>query len=62
MLDFRARTGSLELVSVDRIERTHLEFRVRQKASSNTAVGELDLTDTVPAQVVRFNFMGLRAK
>ena len=60
MLEFRGSTGSLELISIDKIKRTHIEFRVRQKASSKTAVGLLDLTDTVPAQVVNLNFIGIQ--
>jgi hypothetical protein len=38
---------------------THIEFRVQQKASLKTAVGELDVMDTVPAQIVNLNFKGL---
>ncbi len=60
IMEFRDTTGSLELLAIDKIERTHIEFRVKQKASSKTAIGELDVTDAVPAQVVKLNFMGLQ--
>jgi hypothetical protein len=59
MLEFRAATGALELVSIDKIERTHIEFHVRQLATSRIATGELDLTNSVPSQIIKFNFIGL---
>jgi len=47
------------LVTTDRRQWTHIEFRVKQQANSKTAVGELDRTDTQPAQIVNLNFVGL---
>ncbi len=60
IMEFRDTTGSLELLAIDKIERTHIDFRVLQKASSKTATAELDVTDAVPAQIVKLNFRGLK--
>ena len=57
---FRDTTGRLELLAIDKAERTHIEFRVKQKASSKTALAELDVTDATSAQIVKLNFMGLQ--
>jgi hypothetical protein len=59
LMDFRDRTGRLELVAINKIERTHIEFQVKQTANSKTAIGELYLKDASPAQVVKLNFIGL---
>ena len=60
IMRFRNATGDLELVSVDRIEPTRIEFHVKQVATSKIAAGQLNVTDTNPAQVVALNFMGLQ--
>lgn len=59
-MDFRDRTGRLELLSVEKADRTHLEFRVKQLAGSRIATGELEVTDATPAQIVKSNFAGLQ--
>lgn len=59
LMDFRDRTGRLELIAINKIERTHIEFQVKQTANSKTAIGELYLKDSSPAQVVKLNFIGL---
>jgi hypothetical protein len=47
------------LLKPEKANWTHLEFRVRQIASSKIVICELDLTDSTPAQIVNLNFIGL---
>jgi hypothetical protein len=55
---FRDQTGGFELLGIDKSERLHIEFRVKEKASPTTAIGKIDVSDADPAVVVNF---GLRA-
>jgi retinol-binding protein 3 len=57
-VNFRNQTGGFDLLSIDKSERTHIEFRVKEKASPTTAIGRLDVKDADPAEVVSF---GIRA-
>jgi hypothetical protein len=57
-MGFRNQTGGFDLLSIDKSERTHIEFRVKEKAGPTTAFGRLDVKDADPAEVVTF---GLRA-
>src|SRR5437879_10526517 len=51
---FRNQTGGFDLLSIDKAERTHIEFRVKEKAGATTAIGRLDVKDGDPAEVVSF--------
>src|SRR5438309_4601305 len=55
---FRDQTGGFELLGIDKSERLHIEFRVKEKASPTIALGKIEVTDADPAVVVNF---GLRA-
>src|SRR5436190_12266912 len=55
---FRNQTGGFDLLSIDKTERTHIEFRVKEKTGPTTAIGRLDVKDADPAEVVSF---GIRA-
>jgi len=55
---FRDQTGGFDLLGIDKSERLHIEFRVKEKASPTTAVGKIDVSDADPAVVTSF---GLRA-
>ena len=57
-LGFRAQTGGFELLGIDKSDRLHIEFRVKEKAGPTNAVGKLEVKDGDPAQVVSF---GVRA-
>ena len=57
-VNFRNQTGGFDLVGIDKSERTHIEFRVKEKGGSTTALGRLDVKDSDPAEVVSF---GIRA-
>jgi hypothetical protein len=57
-MNFRTQTGGFDLLSIDKSERTHIEFRVKEKAGPTTAIGRLDVKDADPAEVVSF---GVRA-
>jgi hypothetical protein len=57
-MDFRNQTGGFDLLGIGKNERTHIEFRVKQKGGTTTAIGKLDVKDEDPAQVVSF---GIRA-
>jgi hypothetical protein len=53
-MGFRSQTGGFDLLSVDKSERTHIEFRVKEKNGSTTAIGRFDVKDADPAEVVSF--------
>ncbi len=57
-MNFRNQTGGFDLLSIEKSERTHIEFRVKEKAGPTTALGRLDVKDADPAEVVKF---GVRA-
>lgn len=57
-MSFRSQTGGFDLISVEKRERTHIEFRVKEKAGPTIALGRLDVKDADPAEVVSF---GVRA-
>jgi retinol-binding protein 3 len=58
---FRAQTGGFDLVTIDKSERLHLEFTVKEKASATTAAGALDVKDTDPAGVAHFSLRAIPA-
>jgi retinol-binding protein 3 len=58
VLTFRAQTGGFELLGIDKSDRLHIEFRVKEKGGTTTAVGKMEVKDGDPAQVVTF---GVRA-
>src|SRR5215467_12426457 len=58
MMSFRSQTGGFELLSIESSEPTHIRFRVKEKDSSTTALGNLLVKDGQPPMVETF---GLRA-
>jgi retinol-binding protein 3 len=58
MISFRATTGGFVLLEINKSERLHLEFRVKERNSETNALGKLDVKDADPAEVTNF---GLRA-
>src|SRR6516225_2593265 len=57
-MNFRNQTGGFDLLSVEKSEPRHLEFRVKEKNSPTTAFGRLDVKDGDPAEMSAF---GIRA-
>jgi hypothetical protein len=58
MVSFRQQTGGFELLGIDKNDRLHIEFRVKERAGSTTAVGKMEVKDADPASIVTF---GVRA-
>jgi hypothetical protein len=54
-VSFRDQTGGFELLGIDKSDRLHLEFRVKEKASPTTAVGKMEVKDANPAEIVSFS-------
>jgi hypothetical protein len=52
---FREQTGGFELLGIDKNDRLHVEFRVKEKAGPTTAIGKIEVKDADPAQVVSFS-------
>src|SRR5215212_4003931 len=44
-INFRVQTGGFDLLSIDKSDRTHIEFRVKEKTGPTTAIGKLDVKD-----------------
>jgi hypothetical protein len=57
-MNFRAQTGGFDLLSIDKSERTYIQFRVKEKNSATTAIGRLEVKEADPAEVTNF---GIRA-
>jgi hypothetical protein len=58
-MSFRQQTGGFDLLAIDKSERTHIAFRVKEKNSETTALGKLDVKDADPAPVVSFSLRAL---
>jgi retinol-binding protein 3 len=58
-LGFREQTGGFALVSIERSERRHIEFIVRERKSPMTAYGIVDVSDTAPIRVTARRFQPL---
>jgi hypothetical protein len=58
-LVFRNRTGGFDLLGIDKSDRLHIEFRVKERASTTVAVGTLEVKDGDPAGVVRFSLLAI---
>lgn len=56
---FRDQTGGFELLGIDKSERLHIEFRVKEKASPTIGLGKLDVSDAEPAVVVGFSLRAI---
>jgi retinol-binding protein 3 len=54
MMSFHSQTGGFDLLSVESSEPLHLHFRVKEKASTTTALGDLTVKDGQPPTVVHF--------
>ena len=54
-LQFRHMTGGFDLLGVDKSDRLHLRFRVKERGSDRVAAGVLEVKDADPAPVVTLN-------
>src|SRR5258708_7383652 len=59
MLAFRDQTGGFDLLGVDKSDRLHVEFRVKERAGPTMAVGKLEVKDGIPAGVVSFSLRAI---
>ena len=59
ILAFGEQTGGFGLLGVDQSEKLHIEFRVKEKGSSTTAVGKIDVKDGNPAVVDHFSLRAI---
>src|SRR5712692_2916845 len=58
-MGFREQTGGFELLGIDKSDRLHIEFRVKEKASPTTAVGKINVKDADLAEVVSFSLRAI---
>ena len=56
---FRNQTGGFDLQGIDKADRLHIEFRVKEKASSTTALGKIEVKDADPATVAAFSLRAI---
>jgi hypothetical protein len=59
MINFRNQTGGFDLLSIEKSERTYIEFRVKEKSGPTTAIGRFDVKEADPAAVVTFGLSAL---
>ena len=58
---FREQTGGFELLGIDKSDRLHVEFRVKEKAGPTTAFGKIEVKDAEPAEVASFSLRAIPA-
>ncbi len=56
---FREQTGGFDLLGIDKNDRLHVEFRVKEKSGPTQAVGRIEVKDADPAQVVTFSLRAI---
>src|SRR5690349_10102715 len=56
---WRDRVGGYDLLGVDKSDRLHVEFRVKERGGPTEAVGKLEVRDGNPATVVSFNMRAI---
>jgi retinol-binding protein 3 len=56
---FRDQTGGFELLGIDKSERLHIEFRVKEKGSPTVGIGKLEVTDADPPLVATFSLRAI---
>src|SRR5882762_8777417 len=56
---FREQTGGFELLGIDKSDRLHIEFRVKEKASPTNALGKIEVKDADPGEVVSFSLRAI---
>ena len=59
MVAFRARTGGLDLLSIEDSERLSVEYMVKERGSETRAFGRLQVEDVAPAHVIRSNLSAI---
>ena len=59
MMSFRNMTGGFELLQIVKKERLHLEFLVKERNGETKALGNLDVKDAEPAEVIHFGLHAL---
>jgi Peptidase family S41/N-terminal domain of Peptidase_S41 in eukaryotic IRBP len=59
MMSFRNMTGGFELLQILKSDRLHIEFLVKERNSDTKAIGNLDVKDADPAEVVEFGLQAL---
>lgn len=58
-VNFRNQTGGFELLSIDKADRLHMEFLVKEKAGPTNAMGKIEVKDADPATVVAFSLRAI---
>jgi hypothetical protein len=58
-MSFREQTGGFELLGIDKSEKLHIEFRVKEMASPTTAIGKMDVKDAEPPEIVNFSLRAI---
>jgi len=59
MMSFRNMTGGFEILQILKGDRLHVEFLVKERNSDTKAIGNLDVKDADPAEVVEFGLQAL---
>ena len=59
MMGFRGMTGGFELLQIIKSDRLHIEFLVKERNSATKALGDLNVKDADPAEVISFGLQGL---
>jgi retinol-binding protein 3 len=59
MISFRGHTGGLDLLSIESNESLEIDFRVKERNSETTAIGNLAVKDGNPPTVVSFRLRAL---
>lgn len=58
-MNFRQQTGGFDLQSIDKSDRLHLEFRVKEHNGATIAIGKIELKNADPIQVEGFSLRAI---
>ena len=58
-MSFREQTGGFQLLGIDKSEKLHIEFRVKELASPTTAFGRINVKDADPPEIVNFSLRAI---
>src|SRR5215475_1172580 len=59
MASFRGMTGGFELLQIIKSDRLQIQFLVKERNSETKAMGDIEVKDGDPAEVVRFGLQAL---
>jgi len=58
-MSFRQQTGGFELLGIEKSDRWHVDFRVKEQLGPTTALGKIEVKDADPPQITSFSLRAI---